>query len=338
MNTLLLSRNENVLLKCFCIGFNDKDDEFDDARKVAKLVNCEYKEIIIEDVLQDLPLLIWKFNAPKSNLWPYYNLKAVKELGANTTLSGEGGDELFGGYYFRYKKYLEITPRTPFQRAKRYLYSRKRDSVPNQHRIFGNRFKRNGKLLFNSKNLISHFEKVFKNKLSYLNQIFLADFNFKLRFDYNFVDNVFAKTEGVNIVSPFLTKNMIQFASHIPSSYKLGSNTSKMILRDILKKLGAPAQIYEKPKQGWGMQPTTVWERGLADRCERFLLNGNLVRDEWINKQWLKDAYSFIENKKNTDKETTYPFINKIWDILSFEIFYRQKILKESKNGKIGNW
>ncbi len=94
------------MLKCFCIGFNDKDDEFDDARKVAKLVNCEYKEIIIEDVLQDLPLLIWKFNAPKSNLWPYYNLKAVKELGANTTLSGEGGDELFGGYYFRYKKYL----------------------------------------------------------------------------------------------------------------------------------------------------------------------------------------------------------------------------------------
>ena len=46
-----------------------------------------------------------------------------------------------------------------------------------------------------------------------------------------------------------------------------------MILRDILKKIGAPKKIYEKPKQGWGMRPITIWNRGLDDKCERVLLD-----------------------------------------------------------------
>lgn len=336
--TLLLARNEKISLKCFCIGFNDADDEFDDARFIAKVANCEYKEVVIEDLMADLPLLVWKFGAPKSNLWPYYNFKMVRELGASTTLSGEGGDELFGGYYFRYMKYLQNTPKTPIEKAKRYLYSRTRDWVPNQDHIFGDQFKKNKKLIFNSNDLISHFIGAFKNKLQYINQIFLADFNFKLRFDFNFVDNIFAKTERVKIESPFLQPNIIKFATHIPYHYKISKVTSKMILRDILKKIGAPKKIYKKPKQGWGMRPTTVWNRGLADKCERFLLNGNLVRDGWINREWLTNAFLLIEKKKNNDKEIAYPYINKIWDILSFEIFYIQRVLKESKNGKITNW
>lgn len=338
LNTLLLAKNDKVSLKCFCIGFDDADDEFDDARIVAKVANCEYKEIIIKDLMYDLPTMIWKFGAPKSNLWPYHNFKTVRDLGGKTTLSGEGGDELFGGYYFRYVKYLKNIPRTPFGKAKKYVYSRTRDWIPNQEKMFGICFKKNNKLIFNSKNLISFFEKTFTNNLHYINQIFLADFNFKLRFDFNYVDTILAKSEGVKIESPFLKPNIIRFATHIPYKYKLGKNTSKMILRDILKRLGAPEQIYKKPKQGWGMRPTTVWNRGLREKCKQFVLDGNLVRDGWINKNWLQETFSLIENKKNSQPEFVYGQINKIWDVLSFEIFYIQRILNESKNGKIANW
>ena len=97
INSLLLSKNDDISLKLFCIGFSDQSDEFDDARIVAKLANREYKEYYQDDIITDLPLMVWKFGAPKSNLWPYYNFKIVKELGAEATLSGEGGDELFGG-------------------------------------------------------------------------------------------------------------------------------------------------------------------------------------------------------------------------------------------------
>jgi len=338
LNSILLSQRDDIKLKLFCIGFNDSSDEFTDARIVAKLANREYKEIILEDIISDLPLMIWKFGSPKSNLWPYYSFKAVKDLGATATLSGEGGDELFGGYYFRYLKYLKSKPKSPFGRTKRYLYGRSRDWIPYQNKIFGKKFMKNKKFLYNSNDLISFFVSTFTNKLPYLNQIYLADFNFKLRYDFNFVDTVFARTENVKIHSPFLKSNLIQFATHIPNKFKLSKKTSKMILRDILKKIGVPRQIYEKPKQGWGMQPTTIWKRGLDDKCERFLLNGTLVRDGWINKEWLKNTYSFIENKKNSDKKTTYPYINKMWDILTFEIFYIQRILKESKTWKISDW
>lgn len=338
INTLLLSKKDDISLKLFSIGFNDQSDEFKDARIVAKLANREYKEFIQEDIITDLPLMVWKFDAPKSNLWPYYNFKIVKDLGADATLSGEGGDELFGGYYFRYMEYLKNIPNSPFRRAKRYLYARKRDWIPNQHRMFGKKFKKNKEAFYKSNDLISFFVPTFNNKLPYLDQIFLADFNFKLRFDFNFVDCVFARKEKIQIHSPFLKSNIIKFATHIPHKYKFNKLTSKMILRDILKKIGAPKKIYEKPKQGWGMKPITIWNRGLADKCERFLIDGNLVRDGWINRIWVRNIFSLIEKKKKTQPESTYPYINKMWDILSFEIFYIQKILKESKNGHISNW
>ena len=86
------------------------------------------------------------------------------------------------------------------------------------------------------------------------------------------------------------------------------------------------------------MKPTTVWKNGLDDKCERFLFDGTAVRDGWINKKWVKETYSIIDKKKNSNPEFIYSHINKIWDVLSFEIFYRQRILKESKNGMISGW
>lgn len=338
INTLLLSQRDDISLKLFSIGFKDESDEFDDARIIAKLSNCDYTEVVLKDIITEMPEMVWRFGSPKSNLWPYYNFKTVKELGATATLSGEGGDELFGGYFFRYLNYLKNIPKTPFKKAERYLNSRTRDWIPTQAKLFGTRFKKNKKNSFTSKDLISFFEPTFNNKLNYLNQIFLADFNYKLRLDFNLVDTIFGNKEKIQIHSPFLNKNIIQFATHIPHKYKLNKNTSKMILRDILKKIGAPKRIYEKPKQGWGMKPTTIWNRGLSDKCENFLMDGTLVRDGWINRQWLKETFQLIEKKKRSNSETVYPFINKMWDILGFEIFYIQRILNESKKAKISDW
>jgi len=338
INTLLLSKRDDISLKLFSLGFNDESNEFDDSRIIAKLANCDYKEIILKDIITEMPLMVWKFGSPKSNLWPYYNFTTARELGATATLSGEGGDELFGGYFFRYLNYLKIIPKTPFKKAERYLYSRARDWIPNQTKLFGTKFKKNKKNSYTSKDLISFFIPTFDNKLNYINQIFLADFNYKLRLDFNKVDTIFANKEKMQIHSPFLKKNIIKFATHIPHQYKLSKKNSKMILRDILKKIGAPKQIYEKPKKGWGMRPTTIWNKGLSDKCEKFLIDGTLVRDGWIDRQWLKETFQFIEKKKRSNSKTVYPFINKMWDILGFEIFYIQRILNESKKGKISNW
>ncbi len=338
LNALFASKSEKINLKLFCMGFGDSSDEFKDAEKIAKMCNADYHEIIIDDIVKDLPQRIWEFGSPKSNLWVYYNFKTVKKLGANATLSGEGGDELFGGYFFRYKKYLQNIPKTPFERAKRYVFSRPRDSISNYQSLFGKNIQNYKRTILDSNVIISKFLPAFQNKLPFLSQIFLADYNYKLRFDFKMVDDIFAKNEKIKIYSPFLNKDLIHFATHIPNNFKFSKNTSKMILRDLLKKLGAPKSIYEKPKQGWGMKPTTIWKQGLDDKCERFLFDSYVVRDNWINKKWIKNTFNYIEKNKNSNPEKTYPYINKIWDVLSFEIFYIQKILNQSKHGNISNW
>ena len=338
LNALLASKSEKINLKLFCMGFGDSSDEFKDAEKIAKMCNADYHEIIINDIVKDLPQRIWEFGSPKSNLWIYYNYKAVKKLGANSTISGEGGDELFGGYFFRYKKYLKNIPKTPFERANRYVFSRPRDSIKNSQNLFGKNIQNYKRTILDNNKIISQFLPAFQNKLPFLSQIFLADYNYKLRFDFKMVDDVFAKNEKIKIYSPFLSKNLIHFATHIPNNFKFSKNTSKMILRDLLKKLGAPKSICEKPKQGWGMMPTTIWKQGLDDKCQRFLFDAYVVRDNWINKKWIKNTFNYIEKNKNSNPEKTYSYINKIWDVLSFEIFYTQKILTQSKHGNISNW
>lgn len=336
LNALILSKNNRTNLKLFCIGFGDEKDEFNDARLVAKLTNRDYREFIIKDIVKDFPDRVWEFGSPKSNLWIYYNFKIVKKLGAKTTLSGEGGDELFGGYYFRYKNYLKKNPKSAFERAKWYIFGRSRDWIPNYHNMFGSKFKESLKIY--DKKIINLFVDNFKNDLPFISQIFLSDYNHKLRFDFELTDNIFATKEKIRVVSPFLNSNLINFATHIPTSFKISENSSKMILREILKKNGMPRKIYEKPKQGWGMNPITIWKQGLDDKCEKFLFDGNVVRDGWIDKKFIKEIFSIIEQNKNSNPEKTYPFINKIWDLLSFEIFYLQRILFESKKGKITGW
>ena len=61
---------------------------------------------------------------------------------SNNFFSGDGGDELFGGYTFRYKKFLELTNEnsTTEEKIVSYLNCHERDWVPDQELIFGDQW------------------------------------------------------------------------------------------------------------------------------------------------------------------------------------------------------
>lgn len=89
-------------LKTFCMGFGEENDEFEDARIVADKFDTDHKEFKVKfNIVKDLPKLIKFADQPKRNLYPYFIYKEVAKE-AKVVLSGLGGDELFGGYIFRY--------------------------------------------------------------------------------------------------------------------------------------------------------------------------------------------------------------------------------------------
>ena len=90
-------------VQTFSIGFDEGSfDELADARKVADLYETDHHELVVKpDAAELLPKLAMAFDEPfaDSSALPTYLVSELAARDVKVALSGEGGDELFGGYY-----------------------------------------------------------------------------------------------------------------------------------------------------------------------------------------------------------------------------------------------
>ncbi|MGB8134441.1 MAG: asparagine synthase-related protein, partial [Nitrososphaeraceae archaeon] len=105
---LCLIRKEfpNIKLDCLTVGFDNENEGSSEvmiAKEIAELHGATFHEIFIENPLKDLPLLISIVKEPRWNIYQYYFIEKASTI-SNILFTGDGGDELFGGYTFRYRK------------------------------------------------------------------------------------------------------------------------------------------------------------------------------------------------------------------------------------------
>ena len=90
-------------LRTFSIGFEERSfDELADARRVAERYGTRHRELVLRpDAALLLPALAEAFDEPcaDSSALPTYLVSELAASDVKVALSGEGGDELFGGYY-----------------------------------------------------------------------------------------------------------------------------------------------------------------------------------------------------------------------------------------------
>ena len=103
MLAALASQESTEPVHTFSIGFEERSfDELDDARAVAQLYGTRHKELILRpNAALLLPVLADAFDEPfaDSSALPTYLVSQLAASHVKVALSGEGGDELFGGYY-----------------------------------------------------------------------------------------------------------------------------------------------------------------------------------------------------------------------------------------------
>lgn len=310
----------DLRIDSICVGFGDDDDEICRARVIAEKHDCHFHELIIDNVLEDLPKLISITGAPKWNLYQYYPLEKAKTF-SDVFFSGDGGDEIFGGYVFRYKKFLDklYGIRNPnwLDKSRIYLECHERDWVPDQNKIF------NKKLDFSWLKIYENFRSYFENDLYPLNQVFLADFNGKLLHDWIPSNHEFGKYLELNINSLFLNPEMIALSTklHWEVKYDYEKDIGKLPLLSILNDyLGF--NNFHNIKKGFSLNLLNLWKNYGKEIILHYLhKDSDVVKNDIINIEWIDKAIRLVDESLNYNMRIRY--ISKLLSVLSLEIWHQ---------------
>jgi len=294
-------------IKTYCVSFGDDNREVSDAQNISEIYSTDHRHIHIENPFKDLELQILIVDEPRWNLYPYYLYKEASK-DCDLILTGDGGDELFGGYVFRYKYMLKKS--TEENIIQRYLEAHNRDWVPDQEKLFSIPFKWD--------DIYSLLKPYFDNTLPLLNKVFLADYNGKLLYDFSSTTDAYSRYFDLNIVAPMLEPEVLHIATHIPNSLKYDptNDLGKIILRQILLENEGytPAT---KSKIGWGMNIIEMWDKYVKELCENLFEQARFIELGIINREWLPKGF------KRAD-EYDVRYVSKMFGLLALELWLRK--------------
>ena len=303
----------NNQIDAISIKFSNSVDETEIASKIAKEIGVEHHIFEIENFLDILPEAISIVKRPFWDIHWLYVVKNAKKF-SKYLISGDGGDELFGGYTFRYKKYLsQISHKSGLHdKISLYLACHERDHVPEQEQIFSKKVNFDWNLIYEK------LRPFFDNPLSLLDQVMLADYNGKLLYNFSIINSFFAKNYNLKLITPLLSDQLITKTAQIPINKKfdLKENKGKILLRKILSDYNFE-KLISNEKLGFSVNTKTLWKNNGFNMTNRYLTDSLLAQDGWINKNWIKSNLN--------SKELDVRHINKLLGILALEIWYRNR-------------
>ena len=355
-------------IQTFCMGFGNGNDENSDAQRIADHFGTDHHSLIVSDnLLKDYPKMIWYADEPKRNLYPYYISEVVSKH-VKTVLGGLGGDELFGGYVFKYnfvKKIESIRNRTMYETRKQMTEIADRmihyqteygDSVDDLNldyletirnlqsntdlylitqtldKVFTNEYLER---IYGSEMLKQRIEAIrdiylpnFNDEKPFIDQLQIADTRVKLADDFLLVDDRMNMAHSLESRVPFLDMHLVDFAFTIPSEMKLQDPNGKHMLKMAMKDV-LPDFVLRKEKQGFASSSYTTYLRGGRDLTQQILSDGCLVREKYISQDYVDSVLHTLPNPRLDLHYTA------LWNLMVSELWYRIFIESECNTPNI---
>lgn len=313
-------------------------DEREKAEYMSYLFKTEHYEMVLKagDMERILPKLAWHLEEPRvGQSYPNYYAAQLASKFVKVVLSGGGGDELFGGYPWRY--YRAVDPTDNFEQYvdKYYLYWQR--LIDNRYLkgifapvwdqvnhvwtrdIFRDVFLKHNHRLQNPEDYVNH-SMTFEAK-TFLHGLLL-------------VEDKLSMAHGLEVRVPFLDNDLVDFAMKIPVKQKLMNlmeasrinendprpkqdlyfqqhRDGKLILRKVMEKL-IPADITHGVKQGFSA-PDATWFKGESiDYVKRIIFN---------NKSRIYDYFDQIAVQERVAEHLEGKMNRRlfIWSLLNFE-------------------
>lgn len=304
--------------------FDGSYDESPVAKKITSNLDVKFKTVKMDSIFTTMPKIISISKKPRWNTYQHLITKEAKKY-SDLLITGDAADEIFAGYVFRYKKFMNLfRPKNNWKiKTINYLECHNRDWVPDQEILFGK------KINFKWNRIYDYFKPYFSNPLSPLQQVMLADFNGKLIHDFIPTSRAISRFYSCNISSIFLDSDVISFGNSLQllDKYDSKNNRGKLVIRKIAKRLDVK---HLEGKYGFSPGLYLDWKKKGKKICEKYLLN----EDSYIYKQKIIDYNWIIRSFEKAENDGDIRYLNRLISILALEIWYRLFITKEFTGSK----
>lgn len=344
----LMQQVSSTPVKTFTIGFDEKKyNEAIFAKDVAKHLKTDHHEMYVKpkDALSVIPKIASIYDEPMSDSSqiPTYLVSSLIRDKVTVALSGDGGDEIFGGYtrYFlapKIKNKMDLIP--SFIRNLSALGIK---SVPpglwdiitpfpgDRIHKFANVLKQSDDFSVYNR-LITHWadESPVKSSYSYTKYKFdelVHSYTEKMMLldsKTYMIDDILCKVDRAGMAvsletrAPFLDHSVFEFAWNLPLEQKVSQGNGKIILKELLYQY-VPRELIERPKMGFGV-PLEHWFRNeLRDWLEDLLSEKKLSKSGLLNVEIIrKKLQEHLSGKRNWQYY--------LWDVAVFQMWYEEYI------------
>lgn len=338
-------------MRTFSIGQDDpRFDESDDAAKVAEHIGSDHRTLMISDdaAREIVPTLGTMYDEPfsDSSQIPTFLVSRMAREDVIVALSGDGGDEVFGGYnrYVWSRRVLGATgwlpggvrrglggaitavPPDRWDAAARFL----------PHRNLGDKLHKLADVLDADdagalyQRLVSHWpeaesmvaggaepDNLVRRRADWPKLSDPAAQMMYLDAMTYLPDDILTKVDRASMAVslearvPLLDHRVVAFAWTLPQSFKIAGTVTKSLLRQVLYR-HVPPKLVERPKAGFSV-PVDRWLRGpLRDWAEALLDEARLRREGFLDPAPIRARWTdHLSGRRNNQ----YP----LWDVLMFQ-------------------
>lgn len=357
----LMSQVASGRVKTFSIGFEDSAfSEVSHARTVAQHFGTDHEELIVPwDIRTLLPKMIYHLDEPfaDASAIPTYHVARLARQKVTVALSGDGSDELFGGYpRYQAKQWALRYQQLPqaVQKILPWMNEHLPDSNAYIQKNFIKKLKRFAAYVqtqphsevfwlpaFNGQEQQQLFQTHLWDKLQHgqaeqnlsqlaaqsawhnpIQRMLYVDFRVFLP------DDILTKVDRMSMAvslesrAPFLDPVLIEWVAQLPLSLKIRGKHTKYVLRRAVEPL-LPRHIVSRPKQGF-VVPVANWLRGeLRQYTQELLFASDSSLQHWVQPAPLQRYWQEHQEKRHDHSD-------KLWTLLCFELWQRLMVQGKS--------
>ena len=320
-------------------GVESNYDERRDAELMASFFETSHYEQVINagDLKWSLPRVVYHIEDLRVGMsYPNYYISRLASKFVKVCLQGTGGDELYGGYPWRYYRIFDSMNQKEFFRQYYGFWQRllpdndKPDlftkmvkdkiDLDQPKKIFERVFTFNNKLKYESP------EDQISNSLYFEIKTFLPGLLI--------VGDKLSMANGLEERFPFLDNDLVNFAQKIPVKHKLGNlqreiakideniekkksvyrkyDDGKNVLRKAMEDI-IPQKIVNRKKQGFSAPDENWYRAENANYIKKLLLNDSLASKDYINQKYIKKIVDEHVNKGKNHRLLIWSFMNFEW-------------------------